>query len=132
MHNGDAKVRTMEGDWVIFDKATAVHIELDHKRPSATDKTLTEGEDRMQKLVDAMRTVRYPHEVWQEMDGKGKPSAKIYIRVFDLPNGKKAMLGVRWESESHRMHTYYENLNPDKLERKRKGKLLYKRNAGTR
>lgn len=132
MHNGKAKVRTMEGDWVEFDKATADHIEFDHTKPSQEDPTITEGKDRMQKLVDAMRTVRQPHEIWQEMDEKGEPTAKIYLRVFDLPHGKKAMLGVRWESESKRMHTYYQNTNPNKLERKRKGRLLYKRNAGTR
>lgn len=53
-----------------------------------------------QKLLDTMRTILQPHEIWQEMDEKRDPTAKIYLRVFDLPHGKKAMLGVRRESES--------------------------------
>ena len=63
----------------------------------------------------------------------GKVRSYFYTHRTEAPdNARKAMLGVRWESESKRMHTYYENLAPNKLERKRKGKLLYKRNAGTR
>lgn len=120
------KVRTMEGDWVAFDQETARHIEEDHPR-KVKGIGLSEGQDRMQKLLDAMRAVRQPHEIWQELDEHENPIAKLYIRVYERPNGKRVTLGVRWENESARLHTYYDTDKPAKFERKRKGKLLYKR-----
>lgn len=132
MNNGKVKVRDMEGQYVEFDAETARHVGDDHtKLKPGTN--ITDGEDRLQHLVDAIRTVRTPHEIWEELDSNGNPTAKIYLRVYSYPvsgkstNQSVAMLGVRWESESHRLHTYYYNEKPDKLERKRKGRLLYKR-----
>ena len=132
MSNGKVKVRDMEGQYVEFDAETARHVGDDHtKLKPGTN--ITDGEDRLQHLVDAIRTVRTPHEIWEELDSNGNPTAKIYLRVYSYPGSGKstnqsvAMLGVRWESESHRLHTYYYNEKPDKLERKRKGRLLYKR-----
>lgn len=71
-----------------------------------------------------------PHEIWEELDAAGKPKAKLYLRVYKIgPKKNKVTLGVRWESESHRIHTYYDINNPIKADRKRKGKLLYKRDS---
>lgn len=69
-----------------------------------------------------------PHEIWEELDAAGKPKAKLYLRVYEIdPNKTKVTLGVRWEKESHRIHTYYDKEDPRNAEGKRKGKLLYKR-----
>ena len=128
MDSGNCKVRSVDGDWVEFDRETCRHIEKDHQFRSRTTKGLTEGEDRLQKLADAMRTVVRPHEIWEELDASGNPKAKLYLRVYEIgPNKKKVTLGVRWESESHRIHTYYDISKPGTVEKKRAGKLLYRR-----
>ena len=128
MNSGNCKVRSVDGDWVEFDRETCRHIEQDHQFGSRTTKGLTEGEDRLQKLADAMRTVVRPHEVWEELDAAGNSKAKLYLRVYEIgPNKKKVTLGVRWEKESHRIHTYYDINKPKTVEKKRAGKLLYKR-----
>lgn len=119
MNSGNCKVRSVDGDWVEFDHETCRHIEQDHKYPAGDKTGLTEGEDRLQKLADAMRTVVRPHEIWEELDAAGKPKAKLYTRVYDIgPNKKKVTLGVRWEKESHRVHTYYDITKPKTVEKR--------------
>ena len=120
------KVKTMEGDFIVLDQETARHVEKDHPRHKKGT-NLTEGQDRMQKLLDVVRAIRKPHEIWQELDENGEPSAKLYMRVYKLTDGKRVTLGVQWEKEGGRLHTFYDTDKPAKLERKRKGKLLYKR-----
>ncbi len=87
------------------------------------NKSVKDENYRMEVSLEAMRTLKYPEEIWEQTNG-----VRVYFRAVVIQGNKNFITGVVVDRSNTavpfirtKSHSYTNN--------KRKGKLPYKRNA---
>ena len=116
------KINSVDGKDVTFDNAILEHWKEENK-------TKADEIGRLKHLTNAIRTIRAPHEVWEQANGQ-----RAYVRAFSEPitkNGKtvekRGYISGFVVGNDGKVRSYFYTHRTEAPDNARKGMLKYKR-----